>query len=117
MLKKTIFKMVDLFSDTFKDVIYWKKKTVAPHIQKGIINKFSETDLTNVNKNAKDFIREKANQSHLFEIAQNQANETIAVIQQLIESVGWELDTNLFVKKSTLKILKPTFVFITAKGI
>lgn len=40
--KRTIFKMVDEFGDTFKDVIYWKKKTVAPHIQKGVINNLVE---------------------------------------------------------------------------
>ena len=34
--------MVDAFGDTFKDVIYWKKKTVAPHIQKGVINNLVE---------------------------------------------------------------------------
>lgn len=40
--KKTIFKMVDAFGDTFKDVIYWKKNNVAPHIQKGVINNLVE---------------------------------------------------------------------------
>jgi len=40
--KRTIFKIVDHFGDTFKDVIYWKKKTVAPHIQKGVINNLVE---------------------------------------------------------------------------
>jgi DNA modification methylase len=40
--KRTIFKMVDAFGDTFKDVIYWRKKNVAPHIQKGIINNLVE---------------------------------------------------------------------------
>ena len=40
--KRTIFKMIDAFGDVFKDVIYWKKKTVAPHIQKGVINNLVE---------------------------------------------------------------------------
>jgi len=60
-------------------------------VQKGIINKFSETDLTNLNKKSKDFIRDKVEKSHLIEIARNQANDTISVIRQLIESVGWNL--------------------------
>ncbi|WP_346860873.1 DUF4230 domain-containing protein [uncultured Draconibacterium sp.] len=60
-------------------------------IQKGIINKFSETDLTNLNKKSKEFIREKVESSHLILIAKNQANDTISLIRQLIESVGWEL--------------------------
>lgn len=40
--KRTIFKIVDAFGDTFKDIIYWKKKTAAPHIQKGVINNLVE---------------------------------------------------------------------------
>jgi len=40
--KRNIFKMVDAFGESFKDVIYWKKKTVAPHIQKGVINNLVE---------------------------------------------------------------------------
>ena len=59
--------------------------------QKGIVNKFSEADLTQINKKSKDFIREKAEQSHLFQMATNQASDTISVIKQIIESVGWEL--------------------------
>ncbi|WP_319589720.1 DUF4230 domain-containing protein [uncultured Draconibacterium sp.] len=59
-------------------------------IQKGIINKINATDLTNMNKRSKEFIREKVEQSHLVQIAKNQANDTIGIVQQLIESVGWE---------------------------
>lgn len=40
--KRTIFKLIDHYGDAFKDVIYWKKKTVAPHIQKGVINNLVE---------------------------------------------------------------------------
>lgn len=60
-------------------------------IQKGIINKFSESDLTNMNKKSKDFIRTKVNNSHLIGIARNQAHDSINLIRQLVESVGWEL--------------------------
>lgn len=60
-------------------------------VQKGIINKFSEKDLTKMNKNSKEFIRNKVEQSHLISIAKNQANDTLSLIQQLIESLGWEL--------------------------
>ena len=62
-------------------------------VQKGIINKFGGTDLTALNKKSKDFIREKVAESDLFLIAQNQATDTIQVIRELIESVGWKLTT------------------------
>ena len=60
-------------------------------VQKGIINKFSGSDLTNLNKKSKDFIRKKVESSHLIQIARNLASDTISVIKQLIESLGWEL--------------------------
>jgi len=60
--------------------------------QKGIMNKFSEGDLTIMNQKAKDFIREKAQQSELIHLAKHQSGETVAIIRQLIESVGWELN-------------------------
>jgi len=62
-------------------------------VKKGIIHKFSETDLTNMNKKSKEFIREKVERSYLFDIARNQAADTITVIRQLIDSVGWTLET------------------------
>jgi len=62
--------------------------------QKGIINKFTEVDLTSMNKKSKEFIREKVEKSHLFQIAKNQAADTISVIRQLIESVGWKLQSD-----------------------
>jgi hypothetical protein len=61
-------------------------------VQKGMINKFSELDLNKVNKKSKEFIREKIEQSYLFDIARNQATDTMGVIHQLIDSVGWSLE-------------------------
>lgn len=63
-------------------------------VQKGIINKFSEKELTDMNKKSKEFIREKVERSYLFNIARNQGADTIAVIRQLIDSVGWALVTD-----------------------
>ena len=60
-------------------------------VQKGLINKFSEVELTNMNIKSKEFIREKIERSYLFDIARNQAADTVAIIRQLIDSVGWEL--------------------------
>ena len=72
--------------------------------QKGMINKFSEVDLTQINKKSKDFIRDKVHQSNLFQIAQNQASDTLSVIKQLIESVGWELQVfDLQLEQNKLK--------------
>ncbi len=77
-------------------------------IQRGMINKFSENDLTNLNKKSKEFIRKKVEDSQLVQIAKNQAHETISLIRQLIESVGWELVSEKIIltrneQKRTLK--------------
>jgi DNA modification methylase len=36
--KRSINKLLFQYNDIFKDIIYWNKSTVAPHIQPGIIN-------------------------------------------------------------------------------
>lgn len=63
-------------------------------IQKGMISKFSENDLNNLNKKSREFIQEKVKESDLFLIAQNQAKDTVSVIRELIESVGWQLEAD-----------------------
>lgn len=62
-------------------------------IQKGITNKLSEKDLTDISKKAKDFIRGKVDESDLYIIAEKQVNETIEFIGQLANSVGWQMIT------------------------
>lgn len=76
-------------------------------VQKGMINKFSESDLTNMNKKSKSFIRDKVEKSHLIIIAKNQASDTISLIRQLIESVGWDLvSENIVLQQKENKELK-----------
>lgn len=76
-------------------------------IQRGIINKFSENDLNSVNKKSKDFIREKVAESELFPIARKQAGDTVGVIRELIESVGWELQSEPLAIDMTSKTRLP----------
>jgi site-specific DNA-methyltransferase (adenine-specific) len=40
--KRAIIKLQSEFIEQYKDVIYWKKSTVAPHIQPGVINNLVE---------------------------------------------------------------------------
>ena len=44
--KKSIFTLINNFNDSFKDIIYWKKSNVAPHITKGVINNQVEFIIT-----------------------------------------------------------------------
>ena len=68
-------------------------------IQKGIISKLSEKDLTDISKKSKDFIREKVDESDLYVIAENQVSDTIEFISQLANSVGWDMITEKPVEK------------------
>jgi len=36
--KRAIIRILNLYIDNFKDIVYWKKSTCAPHIQPGVIN-------------------------------------------------------------------------------
>ncbi len=40
--KRVIIDVMSHYRDRFKDIIYWKKSTVAPHIQPGVINNLVE---------------------------------------------------------------------------
>ena len=60
-------------------------------IQKGIMNKMTEVDLTEITKKSKDYVRDKAINGQLFIIAKKQATDTISVIREIIESMGWQL--------------------------
>jgi DNA modification methylase len=40
--KRPIVQLLTHFSDQFKDVIFWKKSSAAPHIQQGIMNSLVE---------------------------------------------------------------------------
>jgi DNA modification methylase len=40
--KRQIIRLQNEFINQFKDIIYWKKSTVAPHIQPGVVNNLVE---------------------------------------------------------------------------
>ena len=84
-------KLVSLTSFPAPEILSIDSDLEYYDIQRGIINKFSETDLNDLNKKSKEFIREKVEDSQLYTIARKQASDTIEVIRDLIESVGWEL--------------------------
>ncbi|HPF50755.1 MAG TPA: DUF4230 domain-containing protein [Draconibacterium sp.] len=93
-------KLVSLTRFPFPEILSIDSDIEYYDIQRGMINKFSEKDLNNVNKKSKEFIREKVAESELFSIARKQASDTIGVIRELIDSVGWKL-------QSEHKILEP----------
>ncbi|MBC3757055.1 DUF4230 domain-containing protein [Hyunsoonleella sp. SJ7] len=58
----------------------------------GYFNKFEANDLTDLHNEAKLHIRDKIPESGLIEIAQQEALETILLIETIVETIGWKLD-------------------------
>ncbi|MCW5518577.1 DUF4230 domain-containing protein [Aureitalea sp. L0-47] len=67
------------------DFKYYDKKD-------GWANPFTASDLTEINKEAKNHIIEKVPGSGLLEEASKQAMETIQLIEKLVETINWKLD-------------------------
>ncbi len=67
------------------DFKYYDKK-------EGWLNPFTSSDLTELNKDAKQFIKDKIPKSGLMESAKNEALLAIALMESLAEAIGWTLD-------------------------
>jgi hypothetical protein len=76
-------------------------------IQNGLLNKFDSTDLTALNKEAKEHILQKVPESSLMQTANKEALEAILLMQSLAETIGWKLDaTALEIDDSSKKLLE-----------
>ena len=60
-------------------------------IQEGIFNSFTADDYNKVNAAAKDFIRKKAQESELFDVAREQRGNLFEMMRFMVESAGWKL--------------------------
>lgn len=58
----------------------------------GYFNKFDASDLTELQVEAKAHIEEKIPESGLFDLAQKEALEAIALIETMVQTIGWQLD-------------------------
>jgi predicted SPOUT superfamily RNA methylase MTH1 len=58
----------------------------------GYFNKFQAADLTDLHEEAKRHIKEKVPESGLFKAAQSEALETINLIENIVQTIGWTLD-------------------------
>ncbi|REG89744.1 DUF4230 domain-containing protein [Winogradskyella sediminis] len=58
----------------------------------GMFNRFEASDLTDLHTKAKAHIMDKVPESGLFNLAKQEALETINLIENLAETIGWKLD-------------------------
>ena len=61
-------------------------------IKNGMFNSFSPDDLTTLNNEAKNHIREKIPESGLMETARKEALQAVLLIESIVATIGWELD-------------------------
>lgn len=73
--------------------------------REGWANPFTSGDLTEINREAKQHIIDKIPESGLFEEASNQALETVKLMQNLVETIGWKLDYTALLKPEETKKL------------
>lgn len=72
--------------------------------REGWANPFTASDLTEINKEAKQHIVEKIPESGLYREASKQALESIMMMEKLVETINWKLDyTSLLLPESELK--------------
>lgn len=67
------------------DFKYYDKK-------EGWANPFTSTDLTDINREAKQHIIDKVPESGLYQEAKQQALDTVQLMEKLVETIGWKLD-------------------------
>ena len=70
----------------------------------GYFNKFEATDLTNLSEEAKQHIRAKVPESGLYNVARKEALESLLLVENIVETIGWKLDYTALKLKSGEKL-------------
>ncbi|PKG53339.1 DUF4230 domain-containing protein [Olleya sp. 1-3] len=70
----------------------------------GYFNKFEATDLTNLSEEAKQHIRDKVPESGLYSVARKEALESLLLVENIVETIGWKLDYTALKLKSGEKL-------------
>lgn len=63
-------------------------------LQEGTFNAFSEEELTEIQRRAKEFVKDKAIESKLFDEAEIHKQEYLEMLRLVIETMGWSLKLN-----------------------
>ena len=61
-------------------------------VKNGLFNSFSPDDLTSLNLEAKQHIRDKIPESGLMDAATKEAKQAILLIEKIVETIGWTLE-------------------------
>jgi hypothetical protein len=61
-------------------------------IKNGLFNSFSPDDLTKLNQEAKEHIKQKIPESGLMDTARKEALQAVLLVEKIVETIGWRLD-------------------------
>lgn len=61
-------------------------------IKNGLFNSFSPDDLTKLNVEAKEHIKQKIPESGLMDTARKEALQAVFLVEKIVETIGWTLD-------------------------
>ncbi|NAY92694.1 DUF4230 domain-containing protein [Muricauda sp. JGD-17] len=61
-------------------------------IKNGLFNSFSPDDMTKLNQEAKELIKQKIPESGLMETAKKEALQAVLLVEKIVETIGWTLD-------------------------
>ncbi|MEO9513161.1 MAG: DUF4230 domain-containing protein [Flavobacteriaceae bacterium] len=61
-------------------------------IKNGLFNSFSPEDLTRLNMEAKEHIKQKIPESGLMDTAKKEALQAVLLVEKIVETIGWTLD-------------------------
>ncbi|MFP2996754.1 DUF4230 domain-containing protein [Spongiivirga sp. MCCC 1A20706] len=79
------------------NVQYYDKKD-------GFFNKFEAEDLTELSNEAKAHIKAKVPESGLYTSAEKEALDTILLMEQIVETIGWKLDYTALKMEDTKRL-------------
>ncbi|WP_417885157.1 DUF4230 domain-containing protein [Zunongwangia sp.] len=65
--------------------------------REGWANPFTTSDLTDINRDAKKHIVDKIPESGLFEKAKKEALDTVLLMENIVQTIGWKLDYSALV--------------------
>ena len=76
-------------------------------IKNGLFNSFKPEDLTNLNVEAKERIKQKIPESGLMDTARKEALQAVLVVEKIVETIGWTLDYSaLEIATKDIQLLK-----------
>ncbi|MEM8845704.1 MAG: DUF4230 domain-containing protein [Bacteroidota bacterium] len=76
-------------------------------IKNGLFNSFKPEDLTKLNMEAKEHIKQKIPESGLMETARKEALQAVLVVEKIVETIGWTLDYSaLEITTEDIQLLK-----------